>query len=229
VATFVLVHGAGADAHYWYRLARGLQNAGHDVVAPDLPTGDASATFETYAQAVIDAIGDRSDLVVVGQSMGAFTAPVVASRLATRLLVLLAPMIPAPGETPGQWGEDVGLAQAQRRYAAAEGFDPAFDLMTTFMHDVPAEVVAELMAAGEPEQAETIFGQPFPLAAWPDVPTRVIAGTKDRLFPLELVRRLARERLGVEADEVDSGHLAALSRPAAVTATLLEHLESLPG
>ena len=100
--------------------------------------------------------------------------------------------------------------------------------MTTFMHDVPAEVVAELMAAGEPEQAAAIFAQPFPLPAWPDVPTRVIAATNDRLLPLELVRRLAQERLGVEADQVDTGHLAAFSRPNDVTAKLLQHLEAVP-
>ena len=100
MATFVLIHGASANAHYWYRVKPGLQAAGHDVVTPDLPTGDPSATFQTYARAVIDAIGDRSNLVIVGQSMGAFTAAIVASQLPTRLLILLAPMIPAPARTP---------------------------------------------------------------------------------------------------------------------------------
>jgi hypothetical protein len=77
--------------------------------------------------------------------------------------------LPASGETPAQWGHNVGLVEAQQRYAAAEGFDPEFDLMTTFMHDVRPEVVEALMAAGEPHQAETIVGQPFPLDSWPDV------------------------------------------------------------
>lgn len=229
MATFVLIHGASANSHYWSRVAPKLLSAGHEVIAPDLPIDNAAASFDTYAGTVIDAIGDRSDLVIVGQSMGAFTAPVVASEMPTSLVVLVAPMIPAPGETPGQWGANVGLAEAQQRYAAAEGFDPRFDVMTTLMHDAPEDVVAELMAVGEPRQADTIFSQPFPLTAWPAVATRVLACTKDRLFPLGLVHRLARQRLGVEADEIDSGHLPGFSRPEELTRKLLQYLAGRPG
>jgi hypothetical protein len=41
----------------------------------------------------------------------------------------------------------------------------------------------------------------------------VIAGRHDRLFPLEFMRGLARERLGVDVDAIDSGHLPALAGP----------------
>ena len=54
---------------------------------------------------------------------------------------------------------------------------------------------------------------PQRLAAWPDVPTRVLVGRDDRLFPADFQRRVARERLGIEADEIDGGHLVALSEP----------------
>jgi pimeloyl-ACP methyl ester carboxylesterase len=47
----------------------------------------------------------------------------------------------------------------------------------------------------------------------PNVPTRVLAGRHDRLFPLEFMRRLALERLNIVADVIDTGHLPALSRP----------------
>jgi pimeloyl-ACP methyl ester carboxylesterase len=81
------------------------------------------------------------------------------------------------------------------------------------MHDVPPEVVADAFARGEPRQSETPFAEPWPLEAWPDVPTRVIAGRHDRLFPLAFMRRLSGERLLIEPDVIDSGHLLALSRP----------------
>jgi pimeloyl-ACP methyl ester carboxylesterase len=45
------------------------------------------------------------------------------------------------------------------------------------------------------------------------VPTRVLAGRDDRLFPAAFQRRVARERLGIEADEIPGGHLVALSNP----------------
>ncbi len=49
------------------------------------------------------------------------------------------------------------------------------------------------------------------------MPTRVIAGRDDRFFPLDFQRRVARERLGAEVDEVPGGHLVALSQPAELT------------
>ena len=57
------------------------------------------------------------------------------------------------------------------------------------------------------------MGQPFALNAWPDVPTRVLAGRDDRLFPVDFQRRVARERLGIEADVIDGGHMVALGHP----------------
>ena len=49
-----------------------------------------------------EAASGRPDLVIVGQSYGAFTATLAASQLPVRLLVLLAGMIPVPSESPGQ-------------------------------------------------------------------------------------------------------------------------------
>ena len=48
------------------------------------------------------------------------------------------------------------------------------------------------------------------------MPTRVIAGRDDRLFPLEFQRRVAKERLGLDVDAIDGGHMVALSHPAAL-------------
>ncbi len=80
MTTYVLVHGAGNDAWYWHLVEPELRAAGHDVVAPDLPCDDDRAGFAEYADVVVDAIGDRRDLVVVAQSLGGFTAPLVGER-----------------------------------------------------------------------------------------------------------------------------------------------------
>jgi pimeloyl-ACP methyl ester carboxylesterase len=226
VTTFVLVHGASSDHRYWSRVAPLLTAAGHAVVAPDLPVGDEAAGFTEYADAVVAAVGDRAPVVLVGQSMGAFTVPLVAQRVPTTLLVLLAPMIPAPQETFGAWWTATGHRAAVEAHAAELGLDPArldpsVDVREVFFHDLPALLVAELEAAGAPAQAGTIFGKPYPLLRWPDVPTRVIAARDDRLFPLPFVRRLAAQRLGVEAEVVPGGHLVALGHPQEVATTLL--------
>src|SRR5262252_5120414 len=103
MAAFVLIHGGGDVGWYWHLVERELRLAGHDSVAPDLPCDDDSAGLAEYADTVVDALGDRADLIVVAQSFGAFTAPLVGDRVAGRLLVLVAPMIPAPGEAPADY------------------------------------------------------------------------------------------------------------------------------
>ena len=94
MATFVLIHGAGDVGWYWHLVDAELRARGHDSISPDLPCDDDSAGLPEYADTVADAIGDRTDLVVVAQSLGGFTAPLVCDRVAVDLLVLVAPMIP---------------------------------------------------------------------------------------------------------------------------------------
>lgn len=106
MATYVLIHGGGDVGWYWHLVEDELRSRGHDVVAPDLPCDDDSAGLPEYGDAVVDAIGDRTDLVVVAQSLGGFTAPLICDRVTVDLLILVAPMIPAPGEAPADYWSD---------------------------------------------------------------------------------------------------------------------------
>lgn len=54
---------------------------------------------------------------------------------------------------------------------------------------------------------------PWPLDAWPAVPTKFVVCRDDRFLPPDFLRRLATERLGITPDEIDGGHCAALSHP----------------
>jgi pimeloyl-ACP methyl ester carboxylesterase len=222
MATWVLIHGAASDSWYWHLVAPELRSRGHDVLTPDLPSDDDSAGLSEYADVVVDAIGDRRDVVLVAQSMGGFTAPLVCERVPVDLMVLVAAMVPLPGESPGDWWTNTGWEQARREQAEREGLpiDNGFDPMTMFFHDVPADVAAEAMARGEREQSGTPFEKPWPLRAWPDVPTRFLLCRDDRFFPAEFLRRVVPERLGLVPDEMDGGHLPALSRPAELAARL---------
>jgi hypothetical protein len=62
-------------------------------------------------------------------------------------------------------------------------------------------------------QSGTPFEEPWPLEAWPDVPTRFLLCRDDRFFPAEFQRRVVRERLGITPDEMPGGHLPALGHP----------------
>jgi pimeloyl-ACP methyl ester carboxylesterase len=145
--------------------------------------------------------------------MGGFVAPLVAARVPVDLIVLLNAMIPAPDESLGEWWANTGHGRARAEQAAREGRDPEFDPIGDFFHDVPQDVFAEAMELGEPPQSDAPFVKPYPFTGWPDVPTRFLQGREDRFFPVEFQRRLARERLGIEIDEMPGGHLLALSQP----------------
>jgi pimeloyl-ACP methyl ester carboxylesterase len=198
VSAFALIHGGGSSAWDWHLVAPELEKRGHDPVAVDLPTGDESAGWWDYADTVVEAVGDRRDLVVVGHSMGGFTAPLVCARRPVKMLVFVAGMVPAPGESFNDWWKNTGYE--------GSGYEDVF------YHDVPPELAAEAQRK-ERGQADKVLAEPWPLERLPDVPTRYLLCRDDRMFTAEWARRHARERLGVEADEMEGGHYIALSRP----------------
>jgi pimeloyl-ACP methyl ester carboxylesterase len=210
MATYVLIHGAGDVGWYWHLVADELRQRGQDVVAMDLPVEDDAAGLSEYADAVIAAIGSRRDLVVVAQSFGGYVAPIVCDRVSARLLVLVAGMVPSPGESAEQMLANTGYKPEPR---------PHHDELDTFYQDVPPALAREAMARGR-RQSETPGKQPWPLPAWPKVPTRFLLCRNDRFFPASWLRRVVRDRLGVTPDEIDSGHTPALSRPKELAARL---------
>jgi pimeloyl-ACP methyl ester carboxylesterase len=221
MATYVLIHGAGSDSWYWHRVVPELRERGHDVVAPDLPSDDDAAGLPEYTDTVLDAIGNRTDLVVVAQSLAGFTAPMVCDRVPVNLMVLVAAMVPAPGESPGEWWANTGAEQARREQAARDGRGTGDDPVALFLHDLPPAVRAEAMTEAR-GQSGTPFEKPWPPAAWPEVPTRFLLCRDDRFFPAEFMRRVVRERLDIVPDEMDGAHLPALAHPK----ELVERLEA---
>jgi pimeloyl-ACP methyl ester carboxylesterase len=212
VSTFVFVHGAGSSAWDWHLVAPHLRERGHDIVAMDLPCDDASAGLEQYTEAVLAAIDDREELVVVGHSLGGFTAPIVCARVPAEQLVLVAGMIPAPGESANDWWRTSGHEEI---YDGPDGSD----MRELFYHDLSDELVDEAMRHARREDSR-MMSDPWPLDDWPDVPTRYVLFRGDRLFPAAFARRHARERLGIDAEEIGGSHCAYLSRPGELAAVL---------
>jgi pimeloyl-ACP methyl ester carboxylesterase len=223
MATYVLIHGSGDSSFYWHLLAPELRERGHEVVAPDLPCEDESAGLAEYADAVIEAIGGRADLIVVAQSFGGFTAPLICESRPVVLLVLVAGMIPLPGEKGDEWSANTGFDEAARQSDVDYS-----DEIAVFYHDLPRELAEEVMRHGR-RQADRPGQEPWPLEAWPDVPTRYLLCRDDRFFPADWMRGVVRERLGMIPDEIDSGHCPALSRPRELAERLEVYRTELAG
>jgi pimeloyl-ACP methyl ester carboxylesterase len=229
MATFAFIHGGGDVGWYWHLVERAIHELGHQTVAPDLPCDDNSATLLDYADTVVDAIGDRRNVIVVGQSYGGFTAPLVADRVAAGMVVLVAGMIPAPGEAPAAWWDNTGHQQAVAAQSRVDGgLTGNDDPYVAFYHDVPRSLAEQAMSK-ERSESEAAYNDPWPLDRWPAIATRFILCTEDRLFPAEFMRRVVAERLGIVPDEISSGHCVALSRPAELAGMLAGYADTTVG
>ncbi|MFC5176507.1 alpha/beta fold hydrolase [Nocardioides taihuensis] len=215
MTTFALVHGSGDGGWSWHLVRRALEERGHAAVAPDLPTDRDDATWDDCVEAVVGAVGavgDATEVVVVGHSAGGFVAPLVADRLGARMQVFVAGMVPRPGETATEWFGNVGWA---------EEVDP--DPLVAFFHDVPDEL-AEQAVARERPTAQRLGETPWPLAALPTARSRYVVATRDRFLPVAVQRRSA-ERLGItHPDAIASGHCVHLSRPEELANLLVGYL-----
>ncbi len=210
VASFVLIHGGGGSAWDWHLVVPELHRRGHEATAVDLPSEDPSAGWPAYADAVVEVVGRRRPLIVVGHSLGGFTAPLVCARVPVDLLVLLAAMIPSPGERFDEWWTNAAYEDSGRD--------------DVFYHDVPPDLAAEARRRERDENAKALR-EPWPLDGWPQTETRYLLCRDDRMFTPAWARRHARERLGLQADEMDGGHYVTLSRPR----ELAERLDAYAG
>jgi pimeloyl-ACP methyl ester carboxylesterase len=199
MATIAVIHGGGDSASSWGPVLLQLRELDHTPVAINLPCEDPNASWPEYADAVAASVRNKSNIVVVAHSLGGFTAPLVCERVAVQQLILVAAMIPTPGAIAGNYWRDAG-------YGTLE-FDDE-----TFYHDLSPEA-RTLAKRAERGQADKPMSDPWPLPAWPRVRTRFILGRNDRVLPAAVTRRIVRERLAIEADEMDTGHCVYLAKP----------------
>lgn len=226
MSKFLLLHGAASTGWFWHRVVAQLHRAGHETAVPDLPCAEVTADLHSYVEVACEAAAQfgSAPITVVAQSMSGLMTPVIAHRRPVERIVLLAAMIPRSKETGLQWWEATGHAEAQRDYLESLGFS-ASDVQNpevVFVHDFDERLKVESLNHA-PEQYSGPLETPVPFEVWPDVPTHVIAPAADRFFPLEFMRKLALDRLGLEVDVIPGGHAAALTQSAALVQQLLRY------
>jgi pimeloyl-ACP methyl ester carboxylesterase len=225
---FVLVHGAWHAGACWQPLVDELRSRGESVVAGDLPSEDPEATLDDYARSVVVAAEAFDEpVIVVGHSLGGLTIPLIPSRRPVAGLVFVAAILPEPGrvagETLGPEAFSVGFDElavtqmAEDDGASRWGRDAA---VAAFYHDVPDDLLDDAITALRLQQWGPTREQ-WPLDAYPDVPMRYVACADDRILDPAWQVKVARERLGVEADVLPGSHSPMLARPAALADLLV--------
>jgi pimeloyl-ACP methyl ester carboxylesterase len=150
----------------------------------------------------------------------------VAAQLPARLLVLLAGMIPSAGESPAYWWTNTGYRDAIAEQARQDGGKTGHDdLLISFYNGVPRSLAEEALRRGRRGESSTVWSTPWPLEAWPSVPTKFVLCKDDQFFPAAYMRRLAQRRLGTVPDEIPGCHCAALSHPGELSDLLISYLD----
>jgi pimeloyl-ACP methyl ester carboxylesterase len=232
MTTFALVHGAWHGPWCWDMVAPLLQQSGHGVVAPELPSEDGSADFDAYADGVCAALrGVSDDVVLVGHSMGGPTAALVAARRPVRHLVYLCAAVPVSGMSLiDEWQSQPDMISSD----FADGWlqslsEPDEQLRTelidfdfvqrVFYADCDAPTVAAAIDHLRP-QAGYPWTVPCSLTQHPSVDCTSVVCSEDRVVNPEWSKRIAHD-IGADVIELPGSHSPLLSRPSALADVLV--------
>ncbi|QJW56463.1 2-hydroxy-6-oxononadienedioate/2-hydroxy-6-oxononatrienedioate hydrolase [Serratia plymuthica] len=234
----LLVHGFLDGASIWFDVATRLNEAGIAVAAVDLPgMGGSDAepdqiSLDAYAQAVasvVDALA--GEIVLVGQSMGAQVAELVAQHRpdAIKGLVLLTPVplagVGASDDAVAPFrsaGGQADVLRGQRQALSHQLSDDALESLAKLGLQVRPDVVARLVDVWNSGHAAG--RSPSTFAG----PVLVIRGASDPFVTNDMATAIADRFQHSKLETVaDAGHWAHVERPAEVAAQVRGVVEAL--
>ncbi|WP_236967002.1 alpha/beta fold hydrolase [Microbacterium aurantiacum] len=231
----VLIHGAWAAGWVWDTIAPDLRDAGYAVAALDLPTAVEDANLDGYVAAVIEEMGERDHVVLVGHSGGGVVVSAVAELLPDRVsgIVYVTGILLPPNRTfPELCAEAASVIQL------TDGVLPFLERPDEFTTVVPADAgVAVFFHDAPPAAAITAARRLTPqhhhglvmtvtttTARFGSIPRLYIEAANDRSIPLSLQRFMQQLTPGGSVVTLPADHAPQLSAPAALVSELLTFL-----
>jgi pimeloyl-ACP methyl ester carboxylesterase len=220
----VLVHGTYVDGSSWSKVIPILQNAGHKVIAVQLPLHSLADDIATVKRA-IDLVG--GPVILVGHSYGGFVITNAAyNNTSVKGLVYLAAFAPNEGQSPSNF---IDATKLPKGFLVVDsgGFvyiNPEM-FAQAFAQDVdPAQ--AKVMAAVQKPFNQSILAEKSGPPAWKQLPTWYQISENDRAIPPDVERMFAKQ-INATTISLPSSHASPLSHPNEVAQLILNAANNL--
>jgi pimeloyl-ACP methyl ester carboxylesterase len=225
-ATIILVHGGWADGSSWGKVITTLKNAGHRVIAVQLPLHNSADDIATVKRAIELAGGP---VLLVGHSYGGFVITNAGSNNPNVTgLVYVAAFAPDEGEalgtfvTPDNLPPGILIADsAGLTYLNPDMFHDAFaqDVNTT---------EADIMAIAQKPFNQSIFTEPSGPPAWKQLKTWYQVSDSDHMIPPDTQRMFA-QRMNATTITIDASHSSYVSHPDEIAQLILNATQGSNG
>jgi pimeloyl-ACP methyl ester carboxylesterase len=222
----VLVHGGWADGGSWSKVIPTLTNAGHRVIAVQLPLHSTTEDIATVKRAV-ELLG--APTILVGHSYGGYVITNAgANNPNVTGLVYVAAFAPDEGEslstfvTPDMLPPGILIVDSGGLvYLDPDMFHAAFaqDVNTT---------EALIMAVSQKPFNQSIFTEPSGPPAWKQLPTWYQVSESDHMIPPDTQRQFA-QRMNATTIPVNASHASYVSRPNEIAQLILDATKGSTG
>jgi pimeloyl-ACP methyl ester carboxylesterase len=220
----VLVHGTGVDGSSWSKVIPILQNAGHKVIAVQLPLHSLSDDIATVKRA-IDLIG--APVILVGHSYGGFVITNAAyNNPSVKGLVYVAAFAPNEGQSLGNFIDASKLPKGFLVFDSG-GFiyiNPAMFHQAVAPDTDPAQT--KVLAAAQKPYNKSILTEKSGPPAWKQLPSWYQVSENDSLIPPDAERMFAKQ-INATTISLPSSHASPLSHPNEVAKLILDAANSI--
>jgi len=215
----VLVHGTSIDGSSWSKVIGILQNAGHKVIAVQLPLHSLADDVATTKRA-IDLIG--GPVLLVGHSYGGFVITNAAyNNPNVKGLVYIAAFAPQEGQALGNF---IDPAKLQKGFVIIDKGGFVYINPNVFPQAVapdadPAQ--AKVLAAAQKPYNQSILAEKSGPPAWKQLPTWYAISENDHLIPPAAQHMFAKQ-MNATTISLASSHASYISHPNEIGAFILK-------
>jgi pimeloyl-ACP methyl ester carboxylesterase len=206
----VLVHGAWADGSSWSNIIPTLTEAGHRVIAVQLPLHSLADDVATVNRA-IQLVG--GPVLLVGHSYGGFVITNAGyNNPNVTGLVYIAGFAPDEGQSISNFVDSAALPPGFFIFdSGGFGYINPDMFHQAFVQDVN-ETEAEIMAIAQKPAHQSLLAEPSGPPAWKQLPTWYQVSESDHIIPPDAERQFA-QQMNATTISIDASHASLVSHP----------------